>query len=88
MDAQMLSIAQKAVSMALILSAPMLATGLVVGLAVSIFQAATQIQEMTVSFVPKMIAEVLIVILMGPWMLKVMVGFSRELLLSIPGLVK
>lgn len=88
MDATVLTIAQKAVTMALVLSAPFLVTGLIVGLLVSVFQAATQIQEMTIAFVPKIIAVVVAGALFGPWMLQMLVGFCRDLLLSIPSLVR
>ncbi|MCC6483938.1 MAG: flagellar biosynthesis protein FliQ [Armatimonadetes bacterium] len=88
MDSAVLHLAQKSISIALILCAPVLIVGLVVGLLVSIFQAATQIQEATISFVPKIIAVVLSGVFFGPWMLKMLVGFSRDLLLSIPQLVR
>jgi len=88
MDAAVLSMGQKAVSMALVLSAPFLVTGLVVGLVISVFQAATQIQEMTISFVPKIVAVVLAGVVFGPWLLKVLVSFTRELLTGIPELVR
>ncbi len=88
MDATVLSMGQKAVSMALILSAPFLLTGLVVGLVISVFQAATQIQEMTISFVPKIVAVVLAGVVFGPWMLNALVSFSRDLLLHIPEMVR
>lgn len=88
MDATVLNMGQKAVSMALILSAPFLLTGLVVGLVISVFQAATQIQEMTISFVPKIVAVVLAGVVFGPWMLNALVSFSRDLLLHIPEMVR
>lgn len=81
-------IAQKAVTVALGLCAPVLVVGLTVGLLISIFQAATQIQESTISFVPKIIAVVGAGIFCGPWMLKILVEFSRDLLISIPQVVK
>lgn len=88
MDAAVLDIGQKAVTMALLISAPFLVVGLIVGLVVSVFQAATQIQEMTISFVPKIIAVVVAGLVFGPWMLRMMVGFARELFLQIPDLVR
>lgn len=88
MDATVLQLGEKAVTMALILSAPVLLTALIIGLVIGVFQAATQIQEMTISFVPKIVAMVAVSILLGPWMIKLMVGFSRDLLLSIPDLVR
>ena len=75
-------IVQQALKLVLILAGPPLLAGLVVGLLVSIFQAVTQIQEMTLSFVPKIIA-VLVVIMIGfPWMIKVMGRFTSELILN------
>jgi flagellar biosynthetic protein FliQ len=59
-----------------------------VGLVISVFQAATQIQEMTISFVPKIVAVVLAGVVFGPWLLKVLVSFTRELLTGIPELVR
>ncbi len=88
MDAAVMHIGQKAIVVALILCAPVLIVGLIVGLLVSIFQAATQIQEATISFVPKIIAVVGACVICGPWMLKILVEFSRDLLTSIPQLVK
>jgi flagellar biosynthetic protein FliQ len=59
----------------------------VVGLVVSIFQAATQINEATLSFVPKIIAAVVVLALAGPWMMTSLVEYLRSILLSIPGMV-
>jgi flagellar biosynthetic protein FliQ len=66
---------------------PMLLAGLVVGLAVSIFQAVTQIQEQTLSFIPKIAALGLVVIVAGPWMLGEIVSYTQELYGSIPTLI-
>jgi flagellar biosynthesis protein FliQ len=63
---------------------PMLLAGLIVGLAVSVFQAVTQIQEQTLSFIPKVIALVAMVAIAGPWMLGTVVTWTQELWLSIP----
>jgi flagellar biosynthetic protein FliQ len=68
-------------------AAPLLLSGLVVGLVVSIFQAATQINEATLSFVPKIIAAVVVLALAGPWMMTSLVEYLRSILLSIPGMV-
>ena len=65
----------------------MLLTVLVVGLVVSIFQAATQISEATLSFVPKIVAAVAVLALLGPWMLTTLVEYLREMLQAIPGAV-
>ena len=66
---------------------PMLLVGLVVGLLISILQAVTQIQEQTLSFIPKIIATGLVIALAGPWMTAQMVDYTRDLYLSIPSMV-
>lgn len=86
MDAQhAFSLGQQGLQMLLMVAAPVLLTVLVVGLAVSIFQAATQINEATLSFVPKMVAAVLVMAVAGPWMLTTLVEYIRRTLESIPG---
>jgi flagellar biosynthetic protein FliQ len=82
-----LSIGQRALEMTLMLAAPMLLTGLLIGLLVGIFQAATQINEMTLSFIPKLLGAAAMLVLLGPWMLKELVGYARVLIESIPSLV-
>jgi flagellar biosynthetic protein FliQ len=82
-----LSIGQRALEMTLMLAAPMLLTGLLIGLLVGVFQAATQINEMTLSFIPKLLAAATMLVLVGPWMLKELVGYTRTLIESIPSLV-
>ncbi len=82
-----MTIGQRALEITLLLSAPLLLTALVVGLLVGVVQAATQINEMTLSFIPKLIAMAAALVIAGPWMLKVMIGYTRELFESIPGLV-
>ncbi|HWK54482.1 MAG TPA: flagellar biosynthesis protein FliQ [Hyphomicrobiales bacterium] len=69
------------------LAAPLLLAALAVGLLVSVFQAATQIQEQTLSFIPKLMALALALVLMGPWMLQLWIGFTQELFLRIPELI-
>ena len=71
----------------LILSAPPIFISLIFGLSVAIFQAATQIQEMTLSFIPKLLALVVVLFVVGPWMLRIIVTFSERLFTDIPGLV-
>ena len=71
----------------LLVAAPLLLVALVVGLVVSIFQAATQINEATLSFVPKIIAAVVVLALAGPWMMTSLVEYLRSILLSIPSTV-
>ncbi|MDF2545853.1 MAG: EscS/YscS/HrcS family type secretion system export apparatus protein [Anaerosolibacter sp.] len=74
---------QQAMFHVIILSAPMLLLGLVVGLAVSIFQATTQIQEATLAFVPKILAVLLAFIVFGPWLLATAVDYTQELFLNL-----
>jgi flagellar biosynthesis protein FliQ len=71
----------------LIVSAPALITGLVVGLVVSIVQATTSIQEQTLTFVPKIAAILISIFVMGPWMVRVLVQFARNLFMQIPAMV-
>lgn len=82
-----MTIAQRALEVTLLLSAPLLLVALVVGLLVGVFQAATQINEMTLSFIPKVLAMGAVMVIAGPWMLKVIVSYTRELFESIPGLI-
>lgn len=82
-----MEIGRQAIELALILAAPLLLAGLVIGLIVSIFQAATQINEQTLSFIPKLIGIFLTLILAGPWMLQMMVDYIRRLFESIPQLI-
>ena len=69
------------------LAGPLLAAALAVGLLIGIFQAATQIQEMTLSFIPKLLALVVALFIAGPWMIQVLVTFSKRLIVGIPGLI-
>lgn len=82
-----INLVQQGMQVALLVSAPMLLTALVTGLIVSIFQAATQINEMTLSFIPKLIAIFAVIVLAGPWMIGMMVDFTRRLFTDIPGLI-
>ena len=81
------TVGRHALEMTLMLAAPLLLTALAVGLIVGIFQAATQINEMTLSFIPKLIGMATALVIAGPWMLKVMVSYARELFESIPRLI-
>ena len=87
-DSTVLDLAQRSVAVALMLSAPVLGFGLVVGLIVSVFQAATQIQEMTLSFVPKILAAAAAIVLFGPWMLRSLIVFTTKLFMTIPTLAR
>lgn len=86
-DAGVLELAQRSVAVALMICSPILGLGLLVGLVVSVFQAATQIQEMTLTFVPKIIAVAAALVFFGPWMLRSMVNFTTKLFESLPNLV-
>lgn len=82
-----MNIGRQAIEMTLALSGPMLLASLIIGLIVSIFQAATQINEQTLSFIPKLVGTFLVLILAGPWMLQMMVDFIRRLFESIPQII-
>jgi flagellar biosynthesis protein FliQ len=82
-----MTVAQRALEITLLLSAPLLLAALIVGLLVGVFQAATQINEMTLSFIPKLLGMAATVVIAGPWMLKVIVNYTRELFESIPGMI-
>lgn len=82
-----MTIGERALEITLMLAAPFLLTALITGLLVGALQAATQINEMTLSFIPKVLALALALVVAGPWMLKVLVGYTRELITSIPGLI-
>ena len=85
-QATAVDLATRAIGVALELSLPLLLAGLIVGLLVSLFQALTQIQEMTLSFIPKILATIAVLALGGPWMLSRLVDFTSELFRSIPQL--
>ena len=82
-----LDIGREALWLAVMLAGPMLGAALAVGLFIGVIQAATQIQEMTLSFIPKLLALVVVLFIVGPWMLKIVVTFSERLFMDIPGLV-
>jgi flagellar biosynthetic protein FliQ len=84
---QIFTAGQQGLTLLLLVSAPILVTVLVIGLAVSIFQAATQISEATLSFVPKIVGAVAVLAFSGPWMLATLVEYLRETLMAIPGAV-
>jgi flagellar biosynthetic protein FliQ len=82
-----MTIGQRALEITLMLAAPMLLVALLIGLLVGVFQAATQINEMTLSFIPKLIGMAMALVLAGPWMLKQLVSYTRTLIESIPSLL-
>jgi len=76
-----------AIQIALMIGAPLLLVALAVGLVVSVFQAATQINEPTLSFIPKLVGIFVTVVVAGPWMLSVMLDYMRHLFANLPGLI-
>jgi len=84
MEAKLIGLGVETFKIALLLSLPMLMGGLIAGLLISIFQATTQINEMTLSFVPKIIVVVGIIILMMPWMMNSMMEFTTNIINKIP----
>lgn len=85
---RLIALGQDAILITLLVSAPMLLAGLVVGLLISIVQSVTQIQEITLSFVPKIVVVLAAFILFLPWMSDLLVDYMQELLLGIPDLVR
>jgi flagellar biosynthetic protein FliQ len=82
-----MTLAQHALTVTTMLAAPMLIAALIAGLAVGMIQAATQINEMTLSFIPKLLVLVATIFIAGPWMLKLLVSYTRQLFESIPSLI-
>jgi flagellar biosynthetic protein FliQ len=82
-----MTIGRHALELTLLVSAPLLLSALAVGLLVSVFQAATQINEMTLSFIPKLIAILVMLVLAGPWMITMMVDYMRRLLENLPFMI-
>lgn len=82
-----ISLMTTAMELALKIAAPVLIVGLVVGVVISIFQAITQIQEQTLSFVPKILATAAVLMIAGPWLLNELVNYTQELWRSIPTLI-
>ena len=80
-------IGRQAIEVTLLIAAPMLVTALVVGLIISIFQAATQLNESTLQFVPKLVAMFVVLLLAGPWMLQYLIDYIQRLFGSIPQLI-
>lgn len=76
--------ARQTLGVILLVGGPVLGVTLVVGLLVSIFQAITQIQEQTLTFIPKLLAAAIVIIVLGPWMLQTMIGFTTNIFNSLP----
>jgi flagellar biosynthetic protein FliQ len=81
------SLATQAMTLALEIAGPLLLVGLVIGLVVSIFQAVTQIQEATLTFIPKIVGVAVLLVIAGPWMLDQLVTYAQNLYMSIPQLI-
>lgn len=87
-ESSVLSLGQSAMGMAFLMAAPVLGVGLVVGLLVSVFQAATQINEMTLSFVPKILAVAVVLAVFSPWMLSTMTAYTANLFSSLGSIAR
>jgi len=84
MEAKLIGLGVETFKLALMMAMPMLMAGLIAGLVISIFQATTQINEMTLSFVPKIILVIIVAILTMPWMLNMMIDFTHRIITMIP----
>jgi flagellar biosynthetic protein FliQ len=82
-----MTMGRTAMEVTLMVAAPMLLVALIVGLIVSIFQAATQINEATLSFIPKLVGIFVALVVAGPWMLSVMLDYMRQVFTGIPGMI-
>lgn len=82
-----MTMGRTAMEVTLMLSAPLLLVALIIGLVISIFQAATQINEATLSFIPKLVGVFVALVVAGPWMLSVMLDYMRQVFTGIPGLI-
>jgi len=82
-----MNLGEQALQVTVLLAAPILLSALAVGLVVAMFQAATQINEQTLSFVPKLLITVIVLSMAGPWMLRLIINFTRQTFLSIPELI-
>jgi flagellar biosynthesis protein FliQ len=80
--------ARQSIELTLLIALPMLGVGMIVGVVISIFQAATQIQEMTLTFVPKIIAVFLTLLVVFPWIMDKMIAFTREIFLNFPTYIR
>jgi len=82
-----LELVQHAMEIGLLVATPMLMASLISGLIISVMQAATQINEMTLSFIPKLLALFAVLLVAGPWMLSIMLDYLRQILTNIPGMI-
>ncbi|MFW7381833.1 MAG: flagellar biosynthesis protein FliQ [Oligoflexus sp.] len=83
-DQMVIDIAWKTLWLTLKVAAPALLSAMIIGLIVSIFQAATQINEQTLSFIPKVLAMTIAIMISGPWMIRIMINFTTEIMNTIP----
>jgi len=83
-----ISFARQSIELALLIAMPMLLIGLVVGLTVSIFQAATQIQEQTLSFIPKIVSIFLALLVAFPWIMDKIINFTRDIFINFPQYIR
>lgn len=82
-----INLGSEAIKLALMVSLPLLGVGLVVGLLVAVFQATTQVQEMTLSFVPKIVAVLLTLLVASPWIIQKLANFTSNLIINIPKII-
>ncbi|MBI5491392.1 MAG: flagellar biosynthesis protein FliQ [Deltaproteobacteria bacterium] len=82
------AMAKETIEVILMISAPVLIAGMAVGLAVSVFQAVTQIQEMTLTFVPKMIVVFIVLLALSPWMMEIMLNYTSRIFTEIPNYIR
>jgi flagellar biosynthetic protein FliQ len=87
MEAKLIGLGVETFKLALMMALPMLMAGLLAGLAISIFQATTQINEMTLSFVPKIILVIVVAIFTMPWMMNMMIEFTHRIITMIPSFI-
>jgi len=83
-----ISLGTQAMTLALEIAGPMLLLGLVIGLAVSLFQAVTQLQEQALSFIPKIVGLAILLVILGPWMMSQLISYVTNLYMSIPTLIR
>jgi flagellar biosynthetic protein FliQ len=82
-----IAMVREALELTLLISAPLLLTALAVGLIISVFQAATQINEQTLSFIPKLLGVFVAIVVSGPWILQMLIDYTQRLFAGIPGMV-
>jgi flagellar biosynthetic protein FliQ len=87
-DSFIVQVVREALMLVLIIAVPILVSGMLVGLVISVLQAATQIQEQSLTFVPKLLVVLIILIVLAPWIINVLVGYTNELYAKIPLMVK